>query len=509
MSNSRGVSPEKSLGKSIWAGVRMRRATASADPDSSPRSVALPACWDDRAAAALAALTPGVGPVSLASAADAWIRPIGERARRAGIETPVVAGLHALLRDRRGAPSAPLWAGLDTPGFVLNVAAFHDAETGFDIEGFAAAGRLAVTALTLANPAARRLAIGVADLARLLAELGLDYGTSAARDVAACLLGLLRGMADLESAALSARFGALTLAGALPDVPVRCAVPGLAQAAQAALRDAAADPARRHEATIVISAPGAAEALLGVETGGIAPAFSPLDDAGNLTATARASLAARGLTGEAAFASLLAGHNPLSMPSAEAHATMHDAVAPYVHAMPARPALTAPPPPVAGRRDLPARRAGYTQKASIGGHKVFLRTGEYADGRLGEIFVGLHKEGAAFRGLMDNFSVAVSLGLQHGVSLETFVEAFTFTRFGPAGTVDGDPAVARATSLLDYVFRNLASNYLGAIDLAEAEEEAADTVGDGARERAPLLPLELPREDGARQRRRALRVVGL
>ena len=509
MSNSRGVSPEKSLGKSIWAGVRMRRATASADPDSSPRSVALPACWDDRAAAALAALTPGVGPVSLASAADAWIRPIGERARRAGIETPVVAGLHALLRDRRGAPSAPLWAGLDTPGFVLNVAAFHDAETGFDIEGFAAAGRLAVTALTLANPAARRLAIGVADLARLLAELGLDYGTSAARDVAACLLGLLRGMADLESAALSARFGALTLAGALPDVPVRCAVPGLAQAAQAALRDAAADPARRHEATIVISAPGAAEALLGVETGGIAPAFSPLDDAGNLTATARASLAARGLTGEAAFASLLAGHNPLSMPSAEAHATMHDAVAPYVHAMPARPALTAPPPPVAGRRDLPARRAGYTQKASIGGHKVFLRTGEYADGRLGEIFVGLHKEGAAFRGLMDNFSVAVSLGLQHGVSLETYVEAFTFTRFGPAGTVDGDPAVARATSLLDYVFRNLASNYLGAIDLAEAEEEAADTVGDGARERAPLLPLELPREDGARQRRRALRVVGL
>ena len=509
MSNSRGVSPEKSLGKSIWAGVRMRRTTASADPDSSPRSVALPACWDDRAAAALVALTPGEGPVSLASAADAWIRPIGERARRAGIETPVVAGLHALLRDRRGAPTAPLWAGVDAPGFVLNVAAFHDAETGFDIEGFAAAGRLAVTALTLANPAARLLAIGVAVLARLLAELGLDYGTSAARDVAACLLGLLRGIADLESAALSARFGALTLAGAVPEVPAHCAVPGLAQAAQAALREAAADPARRHEATIVISAPGAAEALLGVETGGIAPAFSPLDDAGNLTATARASLAARGLTGEAAFASLLAGHNPLPMPTAEAHATMHDAVAPYVHAMPARPALIAAAPPAAGRRDLPARRAGYTQKASIGGHKVFLRTGEYADGRLGEIFVGLHKEGAAFRGLMDNFSVAVSLGLQHGVSLATFVEAFTFTRFGPAGTVDGDPAVARATSLLDYVFRNLASNYLGAIDLAEAEDEAADTVGDGARERAPLLPLELPREDGARQRRRALRVVGL
>ena len=212
----------------------MRRTAAGADPDSAPRSIALPACWDDRAAAALAELAPGDGPVSLASAAEQWIRPIGERARRAGIETPVVAGLHALLRDRRGAPTAPLWAGEDTPGFVLNLAAFYDTETGFDLDGFAAAGRLAVVALTLANPAARRLAIGVADLARLLAELGLDYGTPAARDVAACLLGLLRGVADQESAALSARFGALTLAGAVQDVPRQCAIPGLATAARAA-----------------------------------------------------------------------------------------------------------------------------------------------------------------------------------------------------------------------------------------------------------------------------------
>ena len=508
MNHSRTAAPEKTQGKSIWAGVRMRRTAVGADADQVPRTVALPAAWDDRAAAALVELAPGEQAISLATAADAWIRPIGERARRAGIETPVVASLHALLRDRRGAPTVALWQGGTAPGFVLNLAAFHNADDGFDIEGFAAAGRLAVTALTLACPAARRLAIGVADLARLLAELGLDYATPAARDVAACLLGLLRGVADQESAALSDRFGALTLAGALPSVPRSCAIPGLAAAARQAGRAAALDPNRRHEATIIISAPGAAEALLGVETGGIAPEFSPLDDAGNLTATARASLAAAGLSGEAAFARLLAGHNPLPVAGAEAHAAMHDAVAGFAHAMPARPALIAAAPDAVRRRDLPARRAGYTQKASVGGHKLFLRTGEYADGKLGEIFVGLHKEGAAFRGLMDNFSVAVSLGLQHGVSLEAFVEAFTFTRFGPAGLVDGDPAVARATSLLDYVFRNLASNYLGAIDLPEAEEEAADTVGDGARERAPLLPLELPREDGPRQRRRALRVVG-
>jgi len=92
--------------------------------------------------------------------------------------------------------------------------------------------------------------------------------------------------------------------------------------------------------------------------------------------------------------------------------------------------------------------------------------------------------------------------------LETFVEAFTFTRFGPAGVVEGDAAVGRATSLLDYVFRNLAVNYLNRTDIAEAEDEAADTVGDGVRDRAPLLPLDWPREDGPRPRRRALRVVG-
>ena len=158
------------------------------------------------------------------------------------------------------------------------------------------------------------------------------------------------------------------------------------------------------------------------------------------------------------------------------------------------------------RRELPSRRRGYTQKVAVGGHKLFLRTGEYGDGRLGEIFVGLHKEGAAFRGLMDSFAIAVSLGLQHGVPLEEFVEAFTFTRFGPAGGVEGDPAIGHATSMLDYVFRSLSLTYLNR-EIAPAVEEPADTLGDGAAERAPLLPLDLPSEDTARTRRRALRLV--
>ncbi|MBY0611919.1 MAG: vitamin B12-dependent ribonucleotide reductase [Beijerinckiaceae bacterium] len=118
------------------------------------------------------------------------------------------------------------------------------------------------------------------------------------------------------------------------------------------------------------------------------------------------------------------------------------------------------------REKLPNRRKGYTQKAVVGGHKVYLRTGEYDDGRIGEIFIDMHKEGAAFRSLMNNFAIAISLGLQYGVPLEEYVDAFTFTRFEPAGFVQGNDAIKNATSILDYVFRELAISYLDRYDLA-------------------------------------------
>ncbi len=124
------------------------------------------------------------------------------------------------------------------------------------------------------------------------------------------------------------------------------------------------------------------------------------------------------------------------------------------------------------REKLPNRRKGYTQKAIVGGHKVYLRTGEFDDGRLGEIFIDMHKEGAAFRAMMNNFAIAISLGLQYGVPLEEYVEAFTFTKFEPAGMVQGNDAIKNATSILDYVFRELAVSYLGRHDLAHV-----DTVG--------------------------------
>ncbi len=121
------------------------------------------------------------------------------------------------------------------------------------------------------------------------------------------------------------------------------------------------------------------------------------------------------------------------------------------------------------RERMPDRRKGYTQKAVVGGHKIYLRTGEYDDGKLGEIFIDMHKEGAALRSLLNNFAIAVSLGLQYGVPLDEYVDAFTFTRFEPSGPVQGNDSIKYATSILDYVFRELAVSYLSRFDLAHVE----------------------------------------
>ena len=129
------------------------------------------------------------------------------------------------------------------------------------------------------------------------------------------------------------------------------------------------------------------------------------------------------------------------------------------------------------RRKLPDRRKGYIQKAAVGGHKVYIHTGEYEDGELGEIFIDMHKEGAAFRSLMNNFAIAISIGLQYGVPLDEFVDAFVFTRFEPAGRVTGNDSIRSATSILDYIFRELGVSYLDRHELANGEAEPLDADG--------------------------------
>jgi ribonucleoside-diphosphate reductase alpha chain len=163
------------------------------------------------------------------------------------------------------------------------------------------------------------------------------------------------------------------------------------------------------------------------------------------------------------------------------------------------------------RERMPDRRKGYTQKAVVGGHKVYLRTGEYDDGRLGEIFIDMHKEGAALRSLLNNFAIAVSLGLQYGVPLEEYVDAFTFTRFEPSGPVQGNDSIKYATSILDYVFRELAVSYISRFDLAHVDptESGFDALGKGVEEgREPSEPSQTRYLSKGITRSRKLSIAG-
>jgi ribonucleoside-diphosphate reductase alpha chain len=485
----------------------MRQVNAASDPDAMPRQITLPATWDDAAAEALAALVPGDGPASLAAASSIWLGVIAQRARQDGMGTDIVLALHGLLRRRRGAPNAAIWRGdaASSPGFVLNLGAFHDPLRGFDLSGYAEACRAVATACRLIGPDAPGCELGLTGLDDLLAAIGLAYASRAARETAACLAALLR--AETALAFESAQRDLLACGADWPAPPARAAILGLAEAAAATRLKVSLTPGS--PACTGIFAPDPAEALLGVETCGIAPAFAPVR-AGRLSRAAQDRLAASGMSPEASLVASLQGDDPLPVAPGDAHGAMHDAVSAFLHHMPARPQ---PLPAVAAtlpafvrnpkQRPLPARHTGVTQKASVGGHRIFLRTGEYDDGSLGEITITLPKEGAAFRGLMECFSQAVSIGLQHGVRLESFVEAFTLTDFGPAGLVEGDPAVSQATSLLDYVFRSLSVNYLGR-NLPEPDMISDQDLPDEA---APLLPLDLPRGASPRMRRRALRVV--
>ncbi len=482
----------------IWRGVRMRDTAAGADPDAPSRALTLPAAWDDRAASALAALATGEGSVTLPRAADSWIRPVATRAREAG-DAALADRLHALLLHRQAAPTAPVWHGSvgAPPGFVLNLPAFHDGAHGFDTAAFSDAVTTAALALRLSAPSASHFALGITDLDGLLALLDLEYDSAAARDVARCIAALLRGAADLAFAGDQPDL--LSRLPSWPMPPPQTAVPALAAAAfdarATALRGSASLPCT------AILPPGPADALLGADTGGIAPSFSPVGPDGTLTRAALARLAAQGMTAEMALAKLLSGDPVLVPAGLAAHQAMHDAVAPYLHAMPPRPVAGVLPTQPPHRRELPARRRGYTQKAAVGGHRIYVRTGEYADGTLGEIHVTLPREGAALRGMMDSLAAAVSLGLQHGVALQDYVDSFTLTRFGPAGRVEGDPDVGHATSILDYVFRNLSVAYLGRCDVPEGVPDAVDDSSPSW----PLLPMELPAQ--RRTRRPGLRLV--
>ncbi len=349
----------------MWESVALRRTRAAAHPDAPPRAVALPAAWDgEAAAAALAALVPGASPVSLPSAAEAWtVRVVASGTAVVALDrhgaAELAEALRALLLTRRGCPGADTWRGGEAgiePRFVLNLSAFLEPDGGFDAGGYAHACAVGVRALhCLCGGRARRLRLGFADLAGLLAGLGLPYDSPGAQAVAAAVAALTRGAAEAESGRIAAKRGALEpVAPAWPAPPAETPVPGLAEAARAALAAAAASPGPRHAALVALAPPDAAEALLGAGTGGIAPA-----------APAAEALAS-------------------PVPDA-ARQAMRDAVAPFLHVQPPLPAAPSGQARPAPRLASPRRQAVTALHVSVGGHKVALRTAEDADGRLVEI----------------------------------------------------------------------------------------------------------------------------
>lgn len=505
----------------LWEGMALWRVRAAPEPDTAPRPIALPVAWEEEEAAAIAAIAAGTGPVAFPRLAESWIAPLAARGRKLGLLADAAEadefakGLRSLLLTRRGAPGLSIWRGdAKAPArFVLNLPAFLDAEGSFDSEAYARACALGVLALDIWTGAkAPRLALGFADLAGLLAGLGLRYDSPEARSAGAAIAALTRGAAEAESGRLAERLGAREPICLLaPAPPAETPVPGLAAAARAALDAAACCAGLRHQGLVALAAPDAVERLLGAESGGFAPAAGAtrltLDRDGWVTEVpTRAALR----VGRAAAETLLA-----PVPHA-AWLGMAQAVSPFLHAAPpmpvaeAAPARAAPPlPAMPAVQAGPARPTGAVWRVSVGGHKVVLRTTEDAAGRLTEVTIALTKEGAAYRSLMDAMLQSVSIGLQHGVKLDTYVEAYAYTRFGPAGLVEGDPAIRRATSVLDWAFRRLALDYLGRRDLADPSEAdcMGDTIGHAA-EQSPLLPLDLPESPSPRARRRALKLVG-
>jgi hypothetical protein len=487
----------------LWDGVTLRRERCGADPDSPPRPIALPASWEDGAAEALAALAPGSGPVVFPTFAEGWIRRVTTRGRRLGLlDSPEEAdglaeALRALLLARRGAPGAEVWRDRkEEARFVLNLPAFMDSGGSFDAAAYAAAVGLGVRVLDiLGHGRAPRLRVGFADLAGLLAAFRLPYGGAEARAVAAAIAALTRGAAEAQSGRLAERHGALhPVALFWPEPPEETAIPGLARAARAALDEAAAAPGLRHGGCVALAPADAVEGLLGAETAGLAPASGAVVPA----RSAEGRLVLRPTRAALRAGDIAAGL--LAPPTPESRAAMEAAVMPFLDAAPPAPPARATT-PQSPRRTAPrpvSAPAARTWRVTIEGARVALRAAEDDRGRLREIAFSLPREGVAGRALHEAVAQAVTLGLGHGVLLESFVDAYAYAP-GAGGMVEGDAAIRRATSVLDWAFRRLALDYLGRADLPDpAEEEMPVPV---AASQLPLLPLDLPAQPAPRRGR--------
>lgn len=455
----------------------MRTLQIGTDPDSTIlRTVTLPSSWSDDAARALAELTPPHdGPVRLAAEAARWVDMIDATPRliQTEAEAPSVGrSLSCLLLMRHMAPNMALWQRQPDaqPGFVLRLSAFVQ-ERIFAAEQFVACLELACESLRRLHASRSHERSGnlplfgedsgqaeetagiiqLTDLDVMLAALGMDYDSDEARQFATAITAL-------------ARIVTITGTGKpFPSVKVPL-FPALEQICSAIVGSASGE-SLYSPVMLGFSSPGPVDVLLGVEACGLAPVFSPVDEEGQLRLSTLNRLACRNLTSERALALALSGIPPLPQPEPQAHTNMQESLADFVDYLPPRPEPEIEEAVIrlerGIRRLLPTRQGGFTQRTSIGGHRLFMQTSEFEDGTLGALNLTPSRETPMARGLMECLAQAVSIGLQFGAPLEAYVKQFAYTHFGPCGTVEGDQQTAYATSMLDYAFRTLSEAYLG------------------------------------------------
>lgn len=483
-----------------WNGVHMRTLQISTDPDSTLlRSVTLPSAWGDNTAQALAQLSPtSDGPIRLSSEAARWVDMIDATPPLLGAvkDTPSPGrSLSYLLLMRQMAPNTALWQRQpdEQPGFVLRLSSFVQ-DGIFSPEHFVACLKLACDSL-------RRLAafhhaeqsgelplfddqnaqispqkpagiLLLTDLDACLAAIGLDYDSHEAQQLARAITHLTRVVAHAGTRTPTSLLS-------IPEFPEFERVATSMTTAFATRSDLA-------PIETGFSSPGPTDALLEVESCGLAPIFSLLDDNGHLRPSTLNRLAHKGLTPEKALALALGGTSPLPHTNSQAHAHMqkqlHD-LCDYLPPLPEPDTEKLISRLERGvKRRLPMRQGGFSQRASIGGHRLFMRTSEFEDGSLSGLTLSPPRESPMARGLMECLSQAVSIGLQFGTPLEAFVDQFAYTRFGPCGTVEGDPVATYATSMLDYAFRALSEAYLGH-HMPDAPTDQAKNEAN-----APMLP---------------------
>jgi ribonucleoside-diphosphate reductase alpha chain len=496
----------------LWDGLALRRLRASADPDSTLRPVALPAAWAnaEESAAALASIAPGSGPVALPRLAERWIRRLEKTGRSMGLVTDhgFAEALRALLLTRRGAPGLATWRGetsAEPPRFILNLTAFLDAAGDFDATAYAEAVATATLAAEIAGEGrAANLAIGFADLAGFLAAHGLRYAGAEGREAAAALAALTLGAAEAESGRIADILGAREpLRLVWPKLPTATAIPGLAEAARRAIDSAVDSRGLRHATILALTPPDSIDALLGVETGGMAP------PAGHI----RPALGANGLLrDQPTRASRLAGPNAealLAPVAPHARHAMLLAVGPFLHAAPPvaiaspappapRPAQMAPPLPELPMLLIPRNAVREAvARVTIAGQRITLRMQEDNDGALRGIAFSLTRD-SGLRALLDTTALSVSIGLARGVPLADYVDALAYAQFAPSGDVEGDPDIAYANSALDWAIRHVARAYLGRGELADPRPPQSLAAFPPP---PPLLPLDLPATDARRTRR--------